>query len=80
MRAYSTPYEHLLHVLEEHRIAVTDRVLQRPKEILLGQLDHFETDLGAEVAHPTVSLALRVDHQWPPSAHCRKEAIFGAEE
>ena len=83
----SLPQQHRLQrriqlggdVLEQTRLAETDRVLQAPQEVPVGQLDYVQAVLLLQVLHELVALALRVNEQRPPLRVLDNDAVLDGE-
>mmetsp|Transcript_66224 Transcript_66224/g.110616 ORF Transcript_66224/g.110616 Transcript_66224/m.110616 type:complete len:433 (-) Transcript_66224:1802-3100(-) len=56
----------LPHVLQQHRNAHPDAVLERPEDIGVVQFDDLQALVAIHVLDPLIGLALRIDHEAPP--------------
>src|SRR5690606_34768974 len=60
----------------QHWRTNSDAIFQRPHEIGISLPYDLEAILALHVFHPTIGLALRINHQWPSASIGSNDSIF----
>ena len=66
-------------VLYQYWRAELDAILEIANEVVVAHLYHLQLSMGLLFLQPSVALALRVDHQWPPSGVCHYDSVLDGE-
>ena len=66
-------------VLYQYRRAELDAVLQIANEVVVAHLYHLQLSIALLLLQPAIALALRVDHQRPPSGVCHYDSVLDGE-
>jgi hypothetical protein len=56
-----------------------DAILEIANEVVIAHLYHLQLSMGLLFLQPSVALALRVDHQWPPSGVGHYDSVLDGE-